>query len=100
VGRPRMVGRGTWRGELDGQPANGRVFTLRGSGFFHGVQGKIRFQRGYWDKATWFGQLGLPISSEYAWDGAYLARCEPRRWANDDDLDSPYIVEPTREVTP
>jgi uridine kinase len=34
----------------------------------------------------------------------YLARCEPRRWAsvviNNDDLDSPYIVEPAREVTP
>jgi len=26
------------------------------------VEGKIKFQRGYWDKATWFGQLGLPIS--------------------------------------
>jgi len=52
----------TWRGALGGQPANGRAFTLRGSGFFHVVQGKIKFQRGYWDKATWFGQLGLPIS--------------------------------------
>ena len=34
----------------------------------------------------------------------YLARCHPRRWAsvviNNDDLDSPYIVEPAREVTP
>jgi len=26
------------------------------------VEGKIKFQRGYWDKATWFGQLGLPLS--------------------------------------
>jgi uridine kinase len=34
----------------------------------------------------------------------YLARCQPRRWAsvvvNNDDLDSPYIVESAREVTP
>ena len=55
-------GGGTWRGVLGEQAANGRAFTLRGSGFFHVVQGKIKFQRGYWDKATWFGQLGLPIS--------------------------------------
>ncbi len=54
-------GGGTWRGEFAGQPANGRAFTLRGSGFFRVLQGKIKFQRGYWDKATWFGQLGLPI---------------------------------------
>jgi uridine kinase len=34
----------------------------------------------------------------------YLARCQPRRWAsvviNNDDLDSPYIVESAREATP
>jgi steroid delta-isomerase-like uncharacterized protein len=55
-------GGGTWRGVLGGQSATGRAFTLRGSGFFHVVEGKIKFQRGYWDRATWFGQLGLPIS--------------------------------------
>jgi hypothetical protein len=27
------------------------------------VDGKIRFQRGYWDRASWFGQLGLPVTS-------------------------------------
>jgi len=47
---------------LGGQSATGRAFTLRGSGFFYVVEGKIKFQRGYWDRATWFGQLGLPIS--------------------------------------
>src|SRR5262245_23542558 len=54
-------GRGTWLGEFAGQPPNGREFTLRGCGFFRIVDGKIKFQRGYWDKATWFTQLGLPI---------------------------------------
>ncbi len=39
----------------------GKTFTLRRCGFFHVTSGKIKFQRGYWDKATWFGQVGLPI---------------------------------------
>ena len=56
-------GGGTWRGEFAGRTGNGRSFTLRGSGFFHIVDGKIRFQRGYWDRASWFGQLGLPVTS-------------------------------------
>src|SRR5262249_42978978 len=54
-------GSGTWRGEFAGRPGNGKSFALRGCGFFHVVDGKIKFQRGYWDKATWFGQLGIPI---------------------------------------
>lgn len=41
---------------------NGRSFTLRECGFFHVTEGKIRFQRGYFDKATWFGQLGIPLT--------------------------------------
>jgi ketosteroid isomerase-like protein len=39
-----------------------RSFTLRGCGFFHVTDGKIRFQREYFDKATWFGQLGIPLT--------------------------------------
>lgn len=34
---------------------------LRGCGFFHVVDGKIIFQRGYWDKLTFLRQLGLPL---------------------------------------
>lgn len=34
---------------------------LRGCGFFHVVNGKIVFQRGYWDKLTFLRQHGLPI---------------------------------------
>ena len=52
-------GGGTWRGEFAGSSPNGKSFTLRGCGFFHVVDGKITFQRGYWDRATWFGQLGI-----------------------------------------
>jgi steroid delta-isomerase-like uncharacterized protein len=55
------LGGGTWRGPFAGHPPNGRSFTLRGCGFFHVVQGRIRFQRGYWDRATWFQQLGIPV---------------------------------------
>ena len=34
---------------------------LRGCGFFHVVDGKIRLQRGYWDKLSFLRQHGLPI---------------------------------------
>lgn len=34
---------------------------LRGCGFFHVVDGKIRFQRGYWDKLSFLKAYGLPI---------------------------------------
>jgi limonene-1,2-epoxide hydrolase len=34
---------------------------LRGCGFFHVVDGKITFQRGYWDKLTFLKSQGLPV---------------------------------------
>lgn len=34
---------------------------LRGCGFFQVVNGKIVFQRGYWDKLSFLKQHGLPI---------------------------------------
>jgi limonene-1,2-epoxide hydrolase len=34
---------------------------LRGCGFFHVIDGKIVFQRGYWDKLTFLRQHGLPL---------------------------------------
>jgi steroid delta-isomerase-like uncharacterized protein len=55
-------GGGTWRGEFAGQLGNGRSFQIQGCGFFHIVSGKIKFQRGYWDRASWFGQLGIPVA--------------------------------------
>jgi hypothetical protein len=33
---------------------------LRGCGFFHVVDGKIAFQRGYWDKLSFIRLHGLP----------------------------------------
>jgi steroid delta-isomerase-like uncharacterized protein len=54
-------GGGTWRGAFADMEPNGRPFTLCGCGFFRVMEGKIVFQRGYWDKATWFGQLGIPL---------------------------------------
>jgi len=53
---------GTFRDEFAGHAPTGRSFRLRGCEFFHVTDGKIRSQRGYWDKATWFKQLGLPIN--------------------------------------
>lgn len=37
---------------------------LRGCGFFQVRDGKINFQRGYWDKLTFLRQHGLPIPTE------------------------------------
>lgn len=34
---------------------------LRGCGFFHVIDSKIVFQRGYWDKLSFLRQHGLPI---------------------------------------
>ena len=39
------------RTELD----RGKKYTLRGCGFFHVIDGKIRFQRGYWDRQSFPG---------------------------------------------
>lgn len=37
---------------------------LRGCGFFHVLDGKIAFQRGYWDKLTFLRLQRLPIPRE------------------------------------
>ncbi|MFQ5680094.1 MAG: nuclear transport factor 2 family protein [Gemmatimonadota bacterium] len=37
---------------------------LRGCGFFHVVEGRIRFQRGYWDQLSFLRQHGLPIPGD------------------------------------
>ena len=37
---------------------------LRGCGVFHVVDGKINFQRGYWDKLSFLRQHRLPLPSE------------------------------------
>ncbi|MEM8570473.1 MAG: nuclear transport factor 2 family protein [Pseudomonadota bacterium] len=37
---------------------------LRGCGFFHVQQGKIVFQRGYWDKLSFLRQHNLPLPTE------------------------------------
>jgi steroid delta-isomerase-like uncharacterized protein len=55
-------GGGTWRGEFAGHAPNGRTFAIQGCGFFHVVGGKIKYQRGYWDKLSWFSQLGIPVA--------------------------------------
>ena len=34
---------------------------LRGCGFFRVVEGRIAFQRGYWDKLSFLRQHGLPV---------------------------------------
>ena len=34
---------------------------LRGCGFFHIIDGKIKFQRGYWDELSFLRKHNLPI---------------------------------------
>ncbi|MEM9378773.1 MAG: nuclear transport factor 2 family protein [Planctomycetota bacterium] len=37
---------------------------LRGCGFFHVVDGRIRLQRGYWDRLGFLRAHGLPVPTE------------------------------------
>jgi len=37
---------------------------LRGCGFFNIINGKIKFQRGYWDQISFLRQHDLPIPTE------------------------------------
>ncbi|MCB0525651.1 MAG: nuclear transport factor 2 family protein [Saprospiraceae bacterium] len=37
---------------------------LRGCGFFHVIDGKIQFQRGYWDRLSFLRQHKLPLPTE------------------------------------
>lgn len=50
---------GTMKGNFAGHLPNDRCFTMRGCEIFRIENGKIREQRGYWDKATMFEQLKL-----------------------------------------
>lgn len=38
---------------------------LRGCGFFHIVDGRIRYQRGYFDQLSFFRQQGIPVPDDY-----------------------------------
>lgn len=55
------LGGGTFAGEFYGSRPTGKTFEIRGCGFFNFREGKILYQRGYWDKLSWFKQVGLPI---------------------------------------
>src|SRR5690554_6223910 len=39
-------------------------YGLRGCGFFHVTGGKIKFQRGYWDKLSFLRMHNLPIPTQ------------------------------------
>ena len=54
-------GWGTQLGTFSGYPATGERYELRGCGFFLIHDGLIRYQRGYFDRATWFKQIGVAI---------------------------------------
>ena len=55
------LGGGTLTGEFLGKQPTGESYQLRGCGFFEYENEKIILQRGYWDKETWFSQVGLDL---------------------------------------
>ena len=55
------TGGGTFLGEFYGNAPTGKSFEIRGCGFFTFRDSKIILQHGYWDKLSWFRQVGLPI---------------------------------------
>lgn len=55
------TGGGTFLGKLGGIEPTGRPFEIRGCGFFTFRDGLIVMQHGYWDKYSWFSQIGVPI---------------------------------------
>ncbi len=55
------IGGGTFSGEFYGERPTGKHFEIRGCGFFQFKDGKIILQRGYWDKQSWFSQVGIEI---------------------------------------
>lgn len=57
------IGGGTFLHAVGPIPATGKKYELRGCGFFRIAAGQIVLQRGYWDKQTWLGQLGVPLST-------------------------------------
>jgi len=55
------VAHGTWVGAFAGLQPSGKPYTLSGSTLFTVRDGLIAQQDAYWDRATWFTQLGIPL---------------------------------------
>jgi len=57
------IGGGTFTMDMGDIKATGKQFEIRGCGFFLIQKGKIKLQRGYWDKASWCRQIGIDLNS-------------------------------------
>jgi steroid delta-isomerase-like uncharacterized protein len=57
------IGGGTFSKDMGDIKATGKPFEIRGCGFFLIQDGKVRLQRGYWDKASWCRQIGIDSDS-------------------------------------
>lgn len=55
------IGGGTFLGRLGDIEPTGKSFEIRGCGFFTFRDGLIVLQQGYWDKHSWFSQMGVPV---------------------------------------
>jgi len=56
------IGGWTFAGEFYGYRPTGVTFPVPGWGFFTFRDGLIVRQQGYWDKLSWFAQIGIPIA--------------------------------------
>jgi steroid delta-isomerase-like uncharacterized protein len=57
------TGGGTFLHDMGDIKATGGKFEIRGCGFFLIRDGKVKLQRGYWDKASWCRQIGIDPDS-------------------------------------
>ena len=57
------IGGGTFLKDMGDMKATGKKFEIRGCGFFLIQEGKVKIQRGYWDKASWCKQIGIDLES-------------------------------------
>ncbi len=55
------IGGGTFIGEFNDIKPTNKSFEICGCGFFHFADEKIIIQRGYWDKESWFSQIGIEV---------------------------------------
>ena len=55
------IGGGTFKSKFYDNKPTGKSFEIRGCGFFQFKDEKIILQRGYWDKESWFSQIGIEI---------------------------------------
>lgn len=60
MGDAGMERRGQLFGAFEEAEATGHSFTLRGCAVYHVVDEKIALHRRYFDRRSWYRQIGIP----------------------------------------